>query len=114
MNALNLRFAGMAFAASFGLASLTILAMTAPAHAASEPTRLVRVYDLDLRKSDGQAVLRDRIRRAAQRLCVDRANRALTIYKHGRACIDATIAAAQPQIRHVIASDLATTSLVQR
>ena len=115
MDTLKIRFAGLAVAASLGLTSVTMLAMAAPAHAAAAPvqkSRTVAIHKLNLATPDGQSALHERVQRTAERLCVDRFERMLSVKQAGRECVDQAVADAAPQIERAIAA-AQTVSLVR-
>lgn len=59
--------------------------------------------DLNLASAAGLARLDARVRRAAERLCIEPGVRPLHFAAQARACVEEAVAAAQPQLRRAIA-----------
>ncbi len=100
------KFAGLAFAAALLTTAATLAATGAPVHAA-EPgaapakVRSVAVHhgDLDLSTSAGLRQLENRVRKAAERLCVNGGTAPLQAAVIARQCIAEAVAGAAPQVR---------------
>ena len=58
--------------------------------------------DLNLTSAAGIARLDARVRRAAERLCIDPGVRPLHFASQSRACVDEAVAAARPQLNRAI------------
>jgi UrcA family protein len=93
------------FSAS-ALVALTAATFTTPARAADADTRstLVRYQDLDLNTDTGEAMLKQRIAKAAAAVCGPRDGRSLSDHERFNTCRDNAIAVASPQMSAVIAS----------
>jgi UrcA family protein len=107
---INVKFAGLAFAAALATSAATLIATGAPAAAATPivveatpvPTARVAHDDLNLRTAAGVRRLQARVRRAAEQLCVEPHNKSLQVVAHGRACVRIAIDQAAPQVDKAI------------
>jgi UrcA family protein len=107
---INLKFAGLAFAAALATSAATLVATGAPAVAATPivveatqvPTARVAHDDLNLRSAAGVRKLQARVRRAAQQLCVEPNSKSLQVVAEGKACIRVAVEQAAPQIEQAI------------
>ena len=109
MNTIAIKNAGLALAAALATSAATLGAFPLSAHAApaivvtAEPTVRVSHADLNLASPAGVAKLDGRVRQAAERLCEVPAGKSpLKEAQEAKACVDETIAAAQPQVRRAI------------
>lgn len=94
-------------AAPLCLAALTLVGTAAyarPAAVVPEPDRAahVRLFDLDLASADGRAVLEQRIRAAAQRLCSIDGDRTADFVLGGRSCYHAAVADGLRQMDNIV------------
>ena len=110
MIAINLKFAGLAFAAALATSAATLVATGAPAHAAQPvvveaPVRSATVShaDLNLAEASGVRRLNARVRSAAERLCSEPGTKSVKVFAEGKACLKLAIETAQPQVRQAIA-----------
>jgi UrcA family protein len=110
MNALNIKIAGLAFAAALATTSATLLATGAPAAAATPivveaalaHSARVAHADLNLRSPAGVQRLDARVRNAAEKLCTDPNVRSLEVFIAGKNCVRVSVERAQPQIARAI------------
>jgi UrcA family protein len=110
MTRLYPRLAALALAASLAVTGATLASTGAPAYGADlvvsgAPTARIAYDDLNLRSEAGVRRLETRVRAAAERVCdVDApATSTLRDRLDSRACRDAAIAAAAPQVRRAVA-----------
>ena len=111
MYAINVKFAGLAFAAALATGAATLLATGAPVQAAAPiaveaaqtPAARVAHADLNLNAAAGVNRLEARVRRAARRLCVEPGARSLKALADRRACVNGAIEQAGPQVKLAIA-----------
>ena len=105
MTRTDFKFAALATVTALAVTGATLVA-TSPVAAAdlvvNAPTARVSYADLDLRSGAGVARLERRVAAAATRLCIGIGEETLADQLDGYECRDATIAAAQPQIRRAI------------
>jgi UrcA family protein len=107
---INLKFAGLAFAAALATSAATLVATGAPAAAATPivveatqvPTARIAHDDLNLRTATGVRRLQARVRRAAEQLCVEPHNKSLQVVADGKACVRVAIEQASPQVDQAI------------
>lgn len=112
MNAIRLKLAGLAFAAGIATTAATLVAVAAPALAASPKTleRVVFHRDLDLATPAGKRTLDARIKRIATRFCMDPRAPSPAARLAARPCVAAVIASAVPTAQREIARDVAAAS----
>jgi UrcA family protein len=110
MITINLKFAGLAFAAALATSAATLVATGAPAAAATPivveatqvPTARVAHEDLNLRTAAGVRRLQARVRRAAEQLCIEPNSKSLQVVADGKACVRVAIEQASPQVDQAI------------
>ena len=102
MNIFSYKLSGLAFAA---LLAGSAAGIDSPAHAepARAATAAVEYADLNLASDAGVRRLQARIRSAAEQLCTEPVKTSVDQFAAGKACIAATVEAAQPQVRLAIA-----------
>jgi UrcA family protein len=102
MNIFSYKLSGLAFAA---LLAGSAAGTGTPVHAAPAPaaSAVVEYADLNLASDAGVRRLQARIRSAAERLCTEPGTASVAQFAVGKACIAATVEAAQPQVRLAIA-----------
>lgn len=108
MTRTDFKFAALAAAMALAVTGATIAATT-PAFGAdlvvngsAAATARVGYADLDLRSPAGITRLERRVAAAADRLCVGIGIETLADRLDGSRCREATIAAAEPQVRHAV------------
>ncbi len=110
MITINVKFAGLAFAAALATSAAALVATGAPAAAATPivveatqvPTARVAHDDLNLRTAAGVRRLQARVRRAAEQLCVEPNSKSLQVVADGKACVRVAIDQAAPQVDKAI------------
>jgi UrcA family protein len=88
-----------------GLALALTTVGTAPAAAAPALTRSVSFADLNLSTNEGEAELEQRIKRAAEDICIERSDRDLLQQLLAHDCYKAAVADGTQQMRNIIASN---------
>ena len=110
MNALTLKLAGLALSATIASIGGGLLALGAPAAAATPivvqaaPSATVSHADLNLGSIAGVERLNDRVRRTAEQLCVENTVKPLRQLIAERECLAGTLAKAAPQVGLAIES----------
>ena len=89
----------------FFLAAAAILAPASAlaAERADAPSAHISFADLNLANPEGQTVLKGRVRRAAETMCIDNRVSDLVRRAAARGCYKAAIASAEPQLERAFA-----------
>lgn len=69
-----------------------------------KPTAYVRYADLNLSRAADVQTLKDRVRRAANRICIDHGTPDLATTMRGRACRKTALESAAPQIQAAVSN----------
>ena len=93
-----------------GMALAALVSASVPARAEDEVQ--VSASDLDLRTFSGQAELRQRVVKAARKVCAPAELRGSAYYDYYNDCVKKTAAKAEAQVQSLIASSRANTFYV--
>jgi UrcA family protein len=92
------------FAALAATAAMTSFVAHAGEIAPAAPVAQVHYSDLNLASADGARVLKDRVARAAKRVCVDEGDTSLAGAMQARDCMKEALAKAMPQVELALAN----------
>lgn len=106
---INVKLAGLAFAAALATSAATLVATGAAVaatpivvEATQVPTARIAHDDLNLRSAAGVRKLQARVRRAARQLCLEPNAKSLQVIADGKACVRVAVEQAAPQIEQAI------------
>lgn len=105
MNKAHIAAAGLAMALTALIVPATVFAQPITVEGElNRPVEYVSYAGIDLGSESGLALLRGRVRGAANRLCIDNGTQPLKLVMDGHACFAEAIAGAENQINRVVAA----------